>query len=392
MKEAYLVMVNANNNNNKYYHMVQMNDGMFEVTYGRVGKAGQTREYPIWDWDKKYYEKIDKGYRDVTELQSAPVKEEYATSSGTEAVNELLETLHYYSSNYIKENYRVGADKVTPKMVDEAQGIIARMQKAANKSDIMQFNWLCEELFMVIPRIIPNVKEAVAKELSDMTTILEREQAKLNVMNSSVEIKKVNGKSLADSMGIEIREVTEEEKQNILNHLDNSTKSRFVRAFRVVNAKTEKKFNDFVKKNGYADEDIKFLYHGSRNQNWEGILSQGLKLNNKAPKTGHMLGRGHYFSRPGNTTKSVNYTSLQSAYWNHENEKKGFIAVYKVAMKNPKHMYDYENGMNRFTQKEMDAQGFDGVYAHKNSGFLRNDELVVYEDCRCTVRYFIEVA
>lgn len=61
-----LVMVTANNNNKTYY--MQPEGDFFRVEFGRVGASRQTRRYPISQWNKKYSEKIGKGYKDVTDL------------------------------------------------------------------------------------------------------------------------------------------------------------------------------------------------------------------------------------------------------------------------------------------------------------------------------------
>ena len=55
------------NNNNKFYNMTDLGNGQFKVEYGRVGAAATTLTYPISDWNKKYNEKIKKGYVDITE-------------------------------------------------------------------------------------------------------------------------------------------------------------------------------------------------------------------------------------------------------------------------------------------------------------------------------------
>ena len=67
---TYLICITANNNN-KYYRMIPKGD-TFDVEYGRVGASCQHASYPISQWDKKYNEKIKKGYVDQTDL----VKEE----------------------------------------------------------------------------------------------------------------------------------------------------------------------------------------------------------------------------------------------------------------------------------------------------------------------------
>ena len=74
---VYLLMV-TRNNNNKYYKMIPHGD-IFEVEYGRVGATCQHASYSMSQWDKKYKEKIKKGYVDQTHLvqdliQKEPVK------------------------------------------------------------------------------------------------------------------------------------------------------------------------------------------------------------------------------------------------------------------------------------------------------------------------------
>ena len=56
------------NNNNKYYEMIPNGDN-FTVKYGRVGASAQVASYSASQFDKKYNEKIKKGYVDQTELR-----------------------------------------------------------------------------------------------------------------------------------------------------------------------------------------------------------------------------------------------------------------------------------------------------------------------------------
>lgn len=51
----------------KFYQMTDNGDGTFTAHYGRIGTAGQTKLYPISDWDKIYAEKkFQKHYEDVS--------------------------------------------------------------------------------------------------------------------------------------------------------------------------------------------------------------------------------------------------------------------------------------------------------------------------------------
>ena len=57
-KIVKLIMVSGDNNNNKYYHMFEQNDGTFTVNYGRVDSTAQHSSYPMSQWDKKKNEKL----------------------------------------------------------------------------------------------------------------------------------------------------------------------------------------------------------------------------------------------------------------------------------------------------------------------------------------------
>jgi predicted DNA-binding WGR domain protein len=62
MKSVYLE--NTTDHHDKFYSMVENNDGAsFTATWGRIGSNGRTQIYGMNEWDKKYNEKIDKGYK-----------------------------------------------------------------------------------------------------------------------------------------------------------------------------------------------------------------------------------------------------------------------------------------------------------------------------------------
>ena len=65
MKSVYLENTNAHHN--KYYEMNENPDGAsFTATWGKIGFNGGTQIYGMNEWDKKYREKISKGYKDTT--------------------------------------------------------------------------------------------------------------------------------------------------------------------------------------------------------------------------------------------------------------------------------------------------------------------------------------
>ena len=50
-KVAFLFFVDAVNNHNKFYRMIDNGDDTFTAEYGRVGAHGQLKQYPMSRWD-----------------------------------------------------------------------------------------------------------------------------------------------------------------------------------------------------------------------------------------------------------------------------------------------------------------------------------------------------
>ena len=62
MKTIYLE--NTSGNHNKFYHMIENKDGAsFTASWGRIGTTGRTQIYGMYEWDKIYNNKINKGYK-----------------------------------------------------------------------------------------------------------------------------------------------------------------------------------------------------------------------------------------------------------------------------------------------------------------------------------------
>ena len=60
MKTVKLINV-SDQNNNKFYHMEQIDTNNWKATWGRVSTPGQTMTYPMSQWQSKYNEKVKKG-------------------------------------------------------------------------------------------------------------------------------------------------------------------------------------------------------------------------------------------------------------------------------------------------------------------------------------------
>lgn len=397
----HLVMVTAGANHNKYYDM-QPNGDMWVAKYGRVGSSSQTRTYSKYEFEKKYREKIRKGYVDQTDLvqdlisvEKPKVKPEYRPIDNP-AINEIVERLQSMARKVISENYTVSSNKVTQAMVDEAQGIITGL---LNITDVKQFNDELVRLFTTIPRKMSNVKGYIADSPDDFNKIIHREQDLLDVMKGQVVQKQIvdkaeeddepiNNITVLEALGLEFDECSKDDIATIKVALG-SCADKFHKAWKVKNIKTQARFDKFVEDNNIKD--VRLLFHGSRNENWWSIIQSGLVLRpTNAIITGKMFGIGSYFSPTAR--KSLGYTSLTGSYWAKGNSVSGFMALMSVAYGKPYDVYSFNSDFYSldYDRLQKKCAGANCLHAHAGS-MLRNDEIVIYKEEQCTIKYLVEL-
>lgn len=395
----YLVMVTAGANNNKYYKM-SPNGDTWTAEYGRIGGSSQTRTYSKYQYESKYNEKIRKGYVDQTDLvKDLIVKEDVSQPEYREienrAIAEIVSRLQQMASQAIKENYTISSDKVTQAMVDEAQVILTNLL-TIDKVDA--FNAALLNLYTVIPRKMATVKSHMATDPSQFAEIISKEQDLLDVMKGQVVQKQVveqtvskepiNDKTILEHLGLIFEECTEDDIARIKSNLG-SCANRFYNAWKVTNLRTQERFDRFVEENEI--DDVRLLFHGSRNENWWSIINTGLVLRpTNAVITGKLLGYGLYYAPKAQ--KSLGYTSLSGSYWAHGSSQYGFMALMNVAYGKPYDVHTFDSKYGGFTydvlQKE--CPGANCVHAHAGS-MLRNDEIVIYKEEQCTIKYLVEL-
>lgn len=407
-KPTYLICITANNNN-KYYRMIPKGD-TFDVEYGRVGATCQHASYPMSSWNKKYNEKIKKGYVDQSDLIQDLIVEEKKKSKSdykeieNKVIAEIVERLQDMANKTIQKNYKVESTQVTQAMVDKAQAKIDAMSKLTTRTTLAKFNEHLIELYGIIPRKMKNVSDFLAKKKEDYGEILKNEQDLLDVMRTQVvqhtvqeeiaEDETVLEQTVLEAMGLVFEEVTEGEIENIKELLGDS-KDKFKRAWKVTNLKTQKKFDDFVEKEKITE--IKQLWHGSRNENWWSIINTGLVLRPAANvvRAGHMLGHGIYYAP--RAKKSIGYTSLRGSYWSGGSSSSGFMAIMDVAYGKPFDVNSFDSKYYDLDYEKLQKMcpGANCLHAHAgfNTGWgtLQNDEIVVYKEDQCTIKYLVEI-
>ena len=405
----YLVMV-TKANNNKYYKMIPKGD-IFTVEFGRLGGGTpQTATYPISQFDRKYNEKVRKGYEDKTDLVKEVIEETdadgdlYAPISDA-AVRKIVDRLQSMAKSKIDENYRVSSSAVTQKMVDEAQSLVDSL---VDISGVSAFNDALLELFAVLPRKMSNVNAYLAVKTDDFADIIKREQSLLDVMRGqvvTVSAKKdddaknskkgaVSDKTILDTVGIKMEPVTDDEAKHIKEMLG-ILSGKYVNAWKVTNTATQEAFDRRMKETG-GKKEVKELWHGSRNENWWSILTTGLMLRpTNAIINGKMFGYGLYFANKA--AKSAGYMSTTGARWAGGGSRTGFLAVFDVIYGDPyivdKSYYSYSGlGSMNYESLQKRQKGADSLHAIKGKTGLREDEIIIYRQDQATVKYLVEVA
>ena len=395
-------------NNNKFYEMVEQDNGTIQLFNGRVDvtRIEQTPK-PISQWDKIYNSKLKKGYQDITDLVSKKVAKKGSVNFvdiNNKEVKDVIEKLIAFSNKTVADNYNVKATSVTQKQVDSAQEIIdtvSRMLKKGTAVDDINQNLL--KLFTIIPRKMKSVKDYLLEGITidvdssfeDAKDRISKEQDILDSLQSSVlineaeeniEVSDVENKTILDTLGISIEPASDEDIKNIKNHLGD-IRDKFQRAFVVTNKKAEKRFNDFVSK--ADDKKIELFWHGSRNTNWLSILQNSLMIRPSGVATvGAMFSLGIYGA--DKARKAFGYTSSRSAYWTKENSNVVYMAVFKFHVGKQKHIYKHDNSCYHITEQSLKKEGYDSVFAHGGYDLI-NNEYIIYNHSQCTIKYLVEL-
>lgn len=399
-KYAYLIMVEAGSNNNKFYEMIDNGNGTFTAFNGRVDVSRvQQKPVSIHDWDKTLKSKIKKGYQDITHLKS--VKTNTASPGASSKyvdikhpnVKSLIDTLERYSNLSIQQNYTVKAVDVSEAQITEAEDIIKQLTTEMKKGDLDRTNKLLTQLFVTIPRKMKQVREHL------FTTIDQRAFQKLNeeidllsTMRQQVQQFMAlqpttntapSNLTILDSLGITCEPVTEQKEIDFILHKMQDKKSLFYKAYKIVNHKTQKAFDGF--KPIKPKQEI--FWHGSRNANWLSIMSKGLMIRpSGAVHTGSMFGDGIYYA--DKFQKSYGYTDGRGSYWAGGGNNEAFMALYNVHVGKQKEILHHTSSCYQLSKKVMEREGYDSVFA-KGGADLRNNEYIVYDSAQCTIEYLI---
>ena len=414
----YLIFVDPNFGDlghNKYYKISPNGDDTFTAEYGRVGATPQTKIYPMSKWNSTLSSKLKKGYVDRSDLMQEVIADSKVEdkSNGVDefglvqnlSVREIDKRLWDYANKTIQSAYSVRAEAVTQAMIDAAQEKIDYIATNYKNWSVEEFNKNLNELFIIVPRKMKRVSDCLVSDSSEYDKKLSEEQSLLDTMAGQVYKPKAKiadtdseikaSESILQKMGITMEDVTQDEIARIKKAMGDSA-NKFYKAWRVTNLETEKNYQKFTSENNIGN--VKLLCHGSRNQNWFGILKMGLRWRlSNVIVNGSMFGsEAIYFSNPdkfqGGVRKSIGYTSL-GGYWTHDYQNCGFLAFFDVALGDSYDVYKFDSQYYNMNLKKLKSLKPDAwhLWAHGNTNMLKNDELVVYSMEQMTIRYLVEI-
>jgi poly [ADP-ribose] polymerase len=401
VRPTYLIMVTTANNNKFYNCFPEGNT--FRVEYGRVDSTVTTVRYPISEWNKRISAKINKGYKDITDLKTDLVSEKISKNPGenyktieNEVIRKIVDTLQSLAKETVKKNYTIAASAVTQAMVDKAQEVINEL--ANIDKNVNTFNENLLRLFEAIPRRMSHVNNYLAKTNDEFAQIIQREQDLLDVLAGQVYVKpdiveeenvEEKEQTILEELGLEFEEVDDNDIK-LIKALMNESKDKFRNAWKVKNLKTQERFDKFI-----ADNDIKntkLLFHGSRSENFWSIIKTGLMIRpSNAVYTGSMFADGLYFAPK--CQKSIGYTSLAGSYWAGGSASKGYMAIFEVAYGTPHIIYQHDSSCYRYNYDVLQSKNpkCHCLHASASKGMLRNDEIVFYRTDQVTIKYLIEI-
>ena len=413
MEPKYLTCLDEEKNEYKYYVLrfdketrrvnaqygrIGMNAGEFRYADGCDSKDGMYAYPPQMFWIK-YYEKLAKGYIDNSDLKNFDDAQIRVKEMGNYAqikdviVNRIIMSLISQQRDYVQKAYDLDAP-FSEQAVNKAKSLLLEM--ANNVADKPEFIRLYKELVMTLPRKIYNVAMYINRvDFSDSESdnyvekIISAENDLLdNFCSLYIDAKTEEpdtSLTILEARGLTIRPAAAKERLKVYDKMGEDA-YKVSEVLCVENKKTRDELQKYVSDKGLKKKDCHLLWHGSRNENWWSIISNGLSLRPNAAITGKMFGNGLYFAT--RAKKSLGYTDIRGSYWAGGNQNKAYLALYNVVMGKS---YEPTHALGSDFYEDDLMYGCHSVWAYPKNTGLVNEECVVYNEAQADIEYPVEV-
>lgn len=187
---AYLQFTDGCGNHNKFYKMIENDDGEISVVYGRVGTAGTTVDYGFSkSWEALRSSKLKKGYEDVTayhlESSDSNVKVEVTNDDIKEPESrEFFDDIYRARQNFARE-YNFNFKDITKECLEDGGKYIKVLNEIKDNGSSLpvrrtnEFNYYLEKIFLTFPRKMTDVQANLARGTEDFEKIISEETKRL---------------------------------------------------------------------------------------------------------------------------------------------------------------------------------------------------------------------
>lgn len=322
LEEVRLIRVMAGENMNRFYHLLPGN-GEFTVHWGRVGTKGQKKIYSSSQWDRKYNEKLKKGYLDITEQSS--VSSDTMPEDDAE-LDALFQFLKDQSQSYVRQNVLADVGSVTWSQIFECQQLLDSFRDmVVRRASVFALNSQLEAMWSIVPRKMKNLREERLDEFDQAVGRADYEQDLLDALQAHAKMAGSSGQRLSEMYGMELNRIDDRlssilSGNFVISDYQGVARARAVRLWSV-------KYPD----SSFIDgDDTRMFFHSSRARNWLSIFNTGLLIRpGGIESNASRFGLGIYFA--SDPIKCLSYCDLKgSGGWVQGNQSSGVLSLFKV--------------------------------------------------------------
>lgn len=265
-------------------------------------------------------------------------------------------------------------------------------QKAKRRDEEMLT--LSGEFYTAIPHRIGRSRAAVEGAVINTLEAFEQKQTTLQLMKDMLQVNGEAGNVLFDAridqeydaLGCRVEWIepgSSEFKEMAAYVVDSQVKSKRIKVHSLYRVRREAEWSQFTESIGNQ----KLLFHGSRIQNWVGILSRGILLPKIVVSMGvhrtdaGWLGHGIYFGDAACTSH---------AYTTPGKKKTSLMAIARVALGKTKEYTKITYGLNAPPDGYNSCHGVRAKTLRPSQ--FADDEYVVYDVRQQRLEYLVEVA
>ncbi len=308
-----------------------------------------------------------------------------------EAKNALTSTV---SANITANGIETPLGILSIGQVEKGEKILMDLYNEAKKKkkNRQKLEQLSGDFYTAVPHRIGRTRSAIASAVIDSLAALQQKQDTLQLMKDMLQVNGEAGNVLfnarvdqeyeALSCKLEVLEKTDPTYKELEKHVVKSQiKTDSIKVKAIFKVRRENEWTAFAEKIGNQ----RLLFHGSRIQNWVGILSRGILLPKIVVSMGvnrtdeGWLGSGIYFGD----------ASCTSAFYTSPGKKgTAFMAIVRVALGKAKQYHQITYGLTK------PPDGFDschGVRCDDNiDSKFDDDEYVIYTAQQQRQEYLVE--